>query len=58
LGVPVNLEPGKPGQFEVLADGQVIAEKRSKGFLAFLGGGWPDPREVVAELRRLQAQSS
>jgi hypothetical protein len=34
--------PGKPGQFDVLADGQKVAGKD--------GWRWPDPDDVVAAI--------
>ncbi len=36
----------------MLADGELVATK-SRGFLtSLLGGGWPDPDEVVAALHK------
>ena len=50
-GLDAALEVGNPGQFDVLADGQVIAT-RGGGVLARLfGGGWPEPARVVEALR-------
>lgn len=47
----VEIQRGSPGQFDVYADGDLVASKK-KSFLAQLtGGGWPDPAEVVATLR-------
>lgn len=50
------MEPGKRGQFEVFLGDEVVAG-REKGFLTrLLGGGWPDPEDVVATLgKRLAA---
>ncbi len=43
---------GSSGQFDVLADGELVAS-RDGGFLAkLLGGGWPDPHDVVNKLQR------
>jgi hypothetical protein len=40
-----------------LIDGEVVAG-RDKGFLKrLLGGGWPDPEAVVAELKKRQIPS-
>jgi hypothetical protein len=38
------------GQYDVVADGQVVAS-RKRGFLRLLGGGWPTADDVVAGLR-------
>jgi len=43
------LEPGGPGQFDVMVGDEVVAT-RSKGWQRLLGGGWPDPEEVVRAL--------
>jgi hypothetical protein len=46
-----ELTVGGGGQFDVVADGEVIAS-RGGGFLTrFLGGGWPDENAVIAALR-------
>lgn len=50
LGRPVELEPGGPGQFDVMLDDEVVAT-RAKGWQRFLGGGWPEPDDVVTTLR-------
>ena len=50
--MPVALHEGGPGQFDVVADGEVIAA-RSGGFLhRLLRGGWPDAAAVVTALRQ------
>lgn len=46
------LEPGSPGQLDVFADGELVAGRATKGFIRFLGGGFPEPSEVVAGLRQ------
>ena len=56
LGVEAELERGRISQFDVLVGGDVVAT-RSGGLLTrLLGGGWPDPSEVVmAVAARLKA---
>ncbi len=50
-----SLEGGKPGQFDVVLDGAVIAS-RSGGLLTRLvGGGWPDESAVIDAIARRQA---
>lgn len=52
MGLEVEIEKGSSGQFDVLADGELVAS-RDGGFIAkLLGGGWPDPHEVVNALHR------
>jgi hypothetical protein len=48
----VQLQKGSLGQFDVVADGEVVAT-RKQGFLQkLLGSGWPEPAAVIAALRR------
>jgi hypothetical protein len=42
---------GSRGQFEVFADGESVAAKGGGFLTKLLGGGWPDPDEVVKRLR-------
>ena len=51
-GEEVSVDVGKTGQFDVVVDGQVVAQ-RTGGFFtkAFLNGGWPTSEDVVAERR-------
>ena len=47
-------QSGKPGQFDVVVDGKVIASRGGSMLKKLLGGGWPDPEEVVAMIAELQ----
>ncbi len=51
MGLEVEIKKGTAGQFDVLADGELVASKQ-KGFLALFTGGWPDPADVVALLHK------
>jgi hypothetical protein len=55
LGIEVRLEKGKPGQFEVYADGKLVAGKDPVPFLKRLLGnkGIPPASRVIAELEGL-----
>ncbi len=44
--------PGKLGQFDVTADGELIVSRARSLLRRLLGGGWPDPDAVVAALRQ------
>ena len=45
------LREGSPAQFDVVLDGKVVATRSKKFWQRLLGGGWPEPDEVVAQLR-------
>lgn len=46
----VSRRPGKLGQFDVLVDGEVVASRGGGMLKRVLGGGWPDPEQVVAAI--------
>ncbi len=50
LDVKVSRQQGKPGQFDVLVDGEVVASRNGSMLKRVLGGGWPDPEEVIATI--------
>ena len=52
MGLEVEIRKGSPGQFDVLADGELVASKKKSFLSHFTGGGWPDPAEVVAALHK------
>ena len=54
LGLDAVMTPGGKGQFDVVVDGETIAERRGNWFVRSLGAGYPDLRELVA---RLEGQS-
>jgi hypothetical protein len=41
--------PGKIGQFEVIADGEKVAERGGKWFTRSFGAGYPDLDRVVEQ---------
>jgi hypothetical protein len=45
------LEVGRPGQFDILVDGEIVATRSSSILARLFGGGWPDPRRVVDAIR-------
>ncbi|MGA8540831.1 MAG: hypothetical protein WB566_15110 [Terriglobales bacterium] len=47
--------PGKTGQFEVIADGERIAERGGNWFTRKFGAGYPDLESVVAQLEKRHA---
>jgi hypothetical protein len=48
----VHLQKGSPGQFDVVADGEVIAARKTGFLQTLLGSGWPEPAAVIAILAR------
>jgi predicted Rdx family selenoprotein len=56
LGVEAVLVPGKTGQFEVIADGDRIAERGGNWFTRSLGAGYPDLENVVQQLEQRRAK--
>ncbi|HEY2495560.1 MAG TPA: hypothetical protein VGK24_00705 [Candidatus Angelobacter sp.] len=44
--------PGKTGQFEVLADGQTIAQRGGNWLTRSFGAGYPDPDSVIEQLQK------
>ena len=45
---------GKLGQFDVVVDGKVVARRGGNVFTKLLGGGWPEPADVIAKIEELQ----
>jgi hypothetical protein len=52
LNVDVVLVPGKTGQFDVVANGEKIAERGGNWLTRSFGGGYPDLEGVVEKLER------
>ena len=50
LNIEVLCTPGKTGQFDVLADGEKIAERGGNWFTRSFGAGYPDLDSVVERL--------
>jgi hypothetical protein len=44
--------PGKTGQFEVIADGETIAQRGGNWLTRSFGAGYPDPDSVVEQLQK------
>ncbi|MFC1706915.1 hypothetical protein ACFL59_08875 [Planctomycetota bacterium] len=43
---------GGRGQFDVLAEGNVVASRSGGFFTRLLGGGWPEEDAVLADLEQ------
>lgn len=55
LGIEAIIRTGKRGQFEVIANGERIAERGGNWFTQKFGAGYPDLNSVVEHLKRLNA---
>ena len=55
LDIEAVITPGKTGQFEVIADGERIAERGGNWFTRSFGAGYPDLDSVVDKLARRSA---
>ena len=49
---------GSPGQFEVFADGEKIAERGGNWFTRSFGAGYPDLESVVEQLKKRSASGT
>jgi len=50
LNIEAVCKPGKTGQFDVIADGEKIAERGGNWFTRSFGAGYPDLDSVVERL--------
>lgn len=57
LNIEAVCTPGKTGQFDVLADGEKIAERGGNWFTRSLGAGYPDLESVVERLVEKQGST-
>ena len=58
FGIEAVLTPGKTGQFEVIADGEKIAERGGNWFTRSFGAGYPDLESVVEQLAKDRASEA
>ena len=55
LDIEAVTTPGKTGQFEVIADGERIAERGGNWLTRSFGAGYPDFDSVVEQLEKYRA---
>ncbi len=55
LGIDAVVTPGKTGQFEVLADGERVAERGGNWLTRSFGAGYPDLDSIVEQLQKRRA---
>ena len=58
LNIEAVTKPGNTGQFEVLADGEKIAERGGNWFTRSFGAGYPDLESVVEQLEKRSASGT
>jgi hypothetical protein len=58
LNIEAVTKPGNTGQFEVLADGEKIAERGGNWFTRSFGAGYPDLESVVEQLEERSASGT
>ena len=55
LGIEPVVTPGNTGQFEVIADGETVAERGGNWLTRSFGAGYPDLNGVVDKLQKRNA---
>jgi hypothetical protein len=55
LDIEAVLKPGKTGQFEVIADGERIAERGGNWLTRSFGAGYPELDSLVDQLEKHRA---
>ena len=58
LDIEAVISTGKTGQFEVIADGERIAERGGNWFTRSFGAGYPDLDKVVEQLEKRRASDA
>ena len=51
VGVPVEMEKGHHGQFDILVDDRLVVSRKGGLIAKFTGKPWPDHDDVVASVR-------
>ena len=58
LDIEAVVTPGKTGQFDVIADGETIAQRGGNWFTRSFGAGYPDLDSVVEKLAQRGASGA
>jgi len=58
LDIEAVIKPGKTGQFEVIVNGERIAERGGNWFTRSFGAGYPDLDKVVEQLEKRRASDA
>jgi hypothetical protein len=54
MGIDAAITPGKTGQFEVIANGEIVAARGGNWLTRSFGAGYPDPESIVQQLEKLR----
>ena len=57
LSVEPLLKPGAKGQFDIVVDGQTVAQRGGNFLTRSLGAGYPDLDTVMARIKQQSATS-
>jgi hypothetical protein len=49
---------GKSGQYDIVVDGQVVASREGNLLTRLMGGGWPEPGDVLATIEKRVAKKA
>jgi hypothetical protein len=55
LGIEPVVTPGNTGQFDVIADGETVAQRGGNWLTRSFGAGYPDLNGVVDKLQKRNA---
>ena len=58
LDIDAVTTPGQTGQFDVIADGERIAQRGGNWLTRSFGAGYPDLDRVVEQLEKIRASHS
>lgn len=58
FGIEPVIKPGRRGQFEVIADGEKLAERGGNWFTRSFGGGYPNLDLIIERLVRKRQEGS
>ena len=58
LNLEAVVTPGKTGQFEVIADGETLAQRGGNWLTRSFGAGYPDLDNVVEQLEKRRASAA
>jgi hypothetical protein len=58
LNIEAVITPGKTGQFEVIADGERIAERGGNWLTRSFGAGYPDLESIVEQIEQRRASEA
>ncbi len=52
MGIPVELEKGRLGQFDIVVDGRPVVSRKGGLLAKLLGRPWPGDEDVISAVRK------